>query len=82
MSDRELSNPMIYDISVDWDDAADGSDGGYDRKGNYIIPSAMIKMKTLRNMLLNVFHWKCLSDNRAFFNYKRSEWICQIMKKN
>ena len=49
MSDRELSNPMIYEISIDWDDAADGSDGGYHRHGNFVIPSAMQEIVRLRS---------------------------------
>ena len=46
--DRKYSTPEIYDNSIDYDDEPDGSDGGYDRHGNFIIPSAMKELITLR----------------------------------
>lgn len=51
MSDRKYSDPMVYDNSIDSDDEPDGSSGGYDRHGNYIIPSAMKELVTLRQQL-------------------------------
>lgn len=47
--DRRFSDPMVYDVSIDHDDAPDGSDGGYDRRGNYINPDAMKELVHLRS---------------------------------
>lgn len=45
---REMSIGTIWDNSIDWDDAEDGSDGGYDRHGNFINVSAMAEIVRLR----------------------------------
>ena len=46
--DRKFSDPKIYDNSIDWDDAAAGSEGGYTRHGDYINPAAMEELVALR----------------------------------
>ena len=51
MMDRKYSDPTIWDNSIDSDDKPDGSEGGYDRHGNYIIPAAMQEIVTLREAL-------------------------------
>jgi len=34
--------------TIDWDDAADGSEGGYTRHGIFIVPDAMREIVSLR----------------------------------
>lgn len=46
--DRMFSDPNEYDNSIDLDDEPDGSNGGYTRNGNYIIPAAMMEIVELR----------------------------------
>ena len=46
--DRKYSDPQKFDLSIDWDDEPDGSDGGYDRHGTFIPPSAMMEIVSLR----------------------------------
>lgn len=53
--DRKYSDPEVYDNSIDWDDAADGSEGGYTRHGNLITPAAMQEIVQLRQQ---VEEWK------------------------
>ena len=51
MSDRKYSDPSVYDNSIDGDDDPSGSDGGYDRHGNFINPRAMTELVLLRQQL-------------------------------
>lgn len=46
--DRKFSNGSDWDNSIDCDDASDGSVGGYDRHGNFIIANAMMELIKLR----------------------------------
>ena len=46
--DREYSTGAVWDNSIDLDDASDGSEGGYDRHGNFIIANAMTELVQLR----------------------------------
>jgi hypothetical protein len=46
--DRKFSNGSDWDNSIDWDDASDGSEGGYDRHGNFITANAMMEIVKLR----------------------------------
>ena len=47
-TERKFSTPFEWRNSIDWDDAPDGSEGGYDRHGNFIIPEAMKELVILR----------------------------------
>ena len=49
--DRKYSDPTIWDNSIDSDDKPDGSEGGYDRHGNYIISAAMQEIVALRKRI-------------------------------
>lgn len=49
--DRKYSDPNIWDNSIDWDDEADGSEGGYSKGGRYIIPPAMLELVQLRSTI-------------------------------
>ena len=51
MSDRKYSDPCVWDNSIDGDDDPSGSDGGYDRHGNFINPRAMTELVLLRQQL-------------------------------
>jgi hypothetical protein len=46
--DRKYSNGSDWDNSIDYDDEPDGSEGGYDRHGNFIIANAMVELVKLR----------------------------------
>ena len=46
--DRKYSDPNIWDNSIDWDDESDGSEGGYTKHCNYIVPPAMRELVRLR----------------------------------
>ena len=46
--DRKYSDGTIWENSINWDDASDGSEGGYDRHGNYIVQAAMEELVKLR----------------------------------
>ena len=42
---------MNYHNTVSYGDAPDGSEGGYDAHGNYIIPAAMMEIVELREAI-------------------------------
>lgn len=46
--DRKYSDPNIWDNCIDWDDESDGSEGGYTKHCNYIVPPAMRELVRLR----------------------------------
>lgn len=46
--ERKFSNGEIWDVSVDWDDPSDGSEGGYDSHGNFVVPQAMSELIVMR----------------------------------
>ena len=50
--DRKYSDPEIWHISIDHDDAPDGSDGGYGKHGAYIPPEAMKEIVASRKLLI------------------------------
>jgi hypothetical protein len=49
LKEREFSDGTIWDVSIDFDMAADGSEGGYDSHGNYVVPEAMMELVMLRD---------------------------------
>jgi len=51
---RIYSSPEIFDISISAYDRPDGKDGGYDRDGHYVIPSAMMEIIDMRIRLYSV----------------------------
>jgi hypothetical protein len=61
---RRFSDPAKYDISIDWDDDPDGSDGGYDGHGNFIAPPAMMEIIELRAHIerLEMLLTECADD--------------------
>ena len=46
--DRKFSDGTVWDNSIDYDDAPDGSEGGYTKHGNYICAPAMTEIIELR----------------------------------
>ena len=44
----------MSDNTIDADDAQDGSEGGYDRHGNYIVSAAMKEIVGLRNRITEI----------------------------
>lgn len=63
LKEREFSDGSIWDVSIDFDMAADGSEGGYDSHGNYVVPEAMTEIVQLR--MANYCLRKSLSDLEA-----------------
>lgn len=52
--DRQYSDPSLWNICIDRDDAPDGTEGGYDRYGNYVPPAAMVEIVRYRRALLRL----------------------------
>ena len=46
--DRKFSDGTVWDNSIDYDDAPDGSEGGYTKHGSYICAPAMTEIIELR----------------------------------
>lgn len=52
--ERKFSDPHQWAVSINWDDEPDGSNGGYDSHGNYVVPEAMMELVMLRETVYNL----------------------------
>ena len=63
---------MNYHNTISYGDAPDGSEGGYDAHGNYIIPAAMMEIVELREALQRLLACPAIADE----NFSDPEWGC------
>lgn len=90
MADRRFSDPRHYDNSIDSDDAADGSEGGYTKHHTYIPPYAMmdiiqlrVQLAEARELLLNAMPVRSEAMSVGFTEKtwrSRREWLLNSLK--